>query len=73
MSVHDIPMSAYVNDPRVTFGDVAVEVLRPGVLKGVVQPAQGGGFASVVQGPVFTQRVFDTADEAIRSLIGDPR
>lgn len=67
-------MSLYDNDPRVnTDPDDSFTVSVEGRWKHVC-PGQRGGFVThsvgvdKVDGPGF-----DTADEAIRSLIGDPR
>ncbi len=69
-------MSAYANDPRVTdMGDGFFRVLpRPGEQPLLaVAPGVHGGFVAGQLGEEWSGLGFDTADEAIRSLIGDPQ
>jgi hypothetical protein len=69
-------MSAYNHDPRVVSnGDGGFHVFeRPGTYPiGVVCPGLFGGFVGLRTGEESSGPGFDTADEAIRSLIGEPR
>lgn len=70
-------MSAYHNDPRVTMClDETFQVIVDAVTKDAkhVCPGLLGGFVTHNVGDHETDGPgFDTADEAIRSLIGDPR
>lgn len=68
--------SAYANDPRVfDYGDGDYEVKLDDGRRASVSPGATGGFIrSAYTGDLpEAVRVFDTADEAIRSLIGDPQ
>lgn len=74
-------MSAYANDGRVYLKDSGayhVELPgdgRPGSIDGYVVPIDGGTRFVAYIGLLDSEpegRGFDTADEAIRSLIGDP-
>ncbi len=75
-------MSAYRNDPRVVdrTGDGTVFTILPGSADrpiGNVAPAVLGGFVAWTTPTRDTRKPdgpgFATADEAIRSLIGEPR
>lgn len=73
-------MSAYVNDDRVYLkanGTYLLELPgiagQPGSQDGYVTPLSDGRFEAYLGTPGSTGPVFDTADEAIRSLIGNPR
>jgi hypothetical protein len=76
-------VSAYDNDPRVQYYDddpgIFVVRLGPGRLagshrEGRVQPTSDGSrFEAFAWGWEPVKEEFDTADEAIRSLIGDPQ
>lgn len=68
-------MSAYDNDPRVTSHPASMFIVVPesGPVN-CVCPGQLGGFVTHdVETDVSHGHGFDTADEAIRSLIGDPQ
>lgn len=65
-------MSAYVNDPRVTHFDSGACDVHPDM--GVRAAAEGVWYAfpyGINEAP--HAEPYPTADEAIRSLIGDPR
>lgn len=76
-------MSAYDNDPRAQYydDDPGIYVVRldggttvMGRRDGRVQPtADGTRFEAIAWGWDPAKEEFDTADEAIRSLIGDPQ
>jgi hypothetical protein len=74
-------MSAYDNHPRVQRYEDGVYVLRLDGLPGFsdrqdgrVQPTEDGSrFEAFAWTWEPVKEEFDTADEAIRSLIGDPR
>lgn len=66
-------MSAYTNDPRVTAQpDNTFEVDDDGASRHVCPGLFGGYVAHSVGADDVDGLGFDTADEAIRSLIGDP-
>lgn len=70
-------MSAYANDPRVTFPDGKAFILvavRPGATPDfeVALGMYGGFVISDVDGE-YDGLGFSTADEAIASLIGEPQ
>lgn len=68
-------MSAYDNDPRVTANlDATFNVNTGDVYARHVCPGLMGGWVAHSLGPDDADGLgFDTADEAIRSLIGDPQ
>jgi hypothetical protein len=71
-------VSAYDNDPRVVdrTGGGTVFTILPGSTTrpiGNVAPAEHGGFVGWTDGRKPEGPGFATADEAIRSLIGDPQ
>ena len=67
-------MSAYVDDPRVeACSDGTFNVTDSGVVGHVCPGAFGGWVAHSVGADDADGLGFATADEAIRSLIGDPR
>ncbi|MGK5682440.1 hypothetical protein [Actinoplanes sp. URMC 104] len=69
-------MNAYTGDPRVTdhgHGHYEVSHRPGGVPTGCVQRRCGGVFVAIVDGADPNPPQFASADEAIRSLIGDPR
>lgn len=81
-------MSAYGNDPRVYLKETGsywiplttADLLRfdpeligqDGSIDGYVTPMRDGRFEAYVGTPGAPSREFDTADDAIHSLIGDP-
>jgi hypothetical protein len=74
-------VSAYDGDPRVTRYNEGIYVLRLDGMPGVsgiqdarVQPSSdGSNFEAFTWGWNPIKHEFPTADEAIRSLIGDPQ
>lgn len=67
-------MSAYDNDPRVTdMGGIYRVVPQPEGPIMAVAPGLLGGFVGGVLGEEWTGLGFSSLDEAIHSLIGDPR
>ena len=69
-------MNAYDNDPRVTAHDDGTYTVTccPGEGPvGAVSPGLFGGFLAVVGDDESSGLGFDTADEAIASLIGAPQ
>ncbi len=71
-------MTAYDNDPRVTYlGDERFHLADEsrGFSAAFVSPSPYGGFFAFLRGkePGEEDDDFGTADDAIRSLIGDPQ
>lgn len=75
-------MSVYDKDDRVDCYGGVYHVEMPGIagvagsIDGRVQPSHGGGFEAFLatDDPQWRRlKTFDTADEAIRSLIGNPQ
>lgn len=66
-------MSAYAGNPRVfARSDVSFDVfVADGTVAAVSRPSSDNRW--VARREIGTYANFDTADEAIRSLIGDPR
>lgn len=66
-------MSAYANDPRVRkVGDDAWYLTEGSTLAGRVMRVSGGMFEAASEPDRLDNPTFGTADDAIRSLIGDP-
>lgn len=72
-------MSAYGNDDRVYLKDTGTYWVeldgdgRDGSQDGYASPLPDGRFEACTGVPGAESREFDTADEAIRSLIGEPQ
>lgn len=70
-------MSAYDNDPRVRFMDVGGMPVfyldRPDGAECRVMQVSGGRFEAASEPDRLDSPTYPTADEAIRSLIGDPQ